>query len=47
MAAFEAGVITDDVIRQGTPLNEALAQNWLTKSFYHKCGEQYDKEKIY
>jgi len=33
MAAFEAGVITDDVIRQGTPLNESLANNWLTKSF--------------
>jgi hypothetical protein len=28
MAAFEAGVITDDVIRQGTPLNESLANNW-------------------
>jgi hypothetical protein len=33
MAAFEAGVITDDVIRQGTPLNESLANNWLTRSF--------------
>ena len=33
MGAFEAGVITDDVIRQGTPLNESLANNWLTKSF--------------
>ena len=33
MAAFEGGVITDDVIRQGTPLNESLANNWLTKSF--------------
>ena len=33
MAAFEAGVITDDVIRQGTPLNESLANNWLTKTF--------------
>jgi len=33
MAAFEAGVITDDVIRQGTPLNESLANNWLTKAF--------------
>jgi len=33
MAAWEGGVITDDVIRQGTPLNESLANNWLTKSF--------------
>ena len=33
MAAFEGGVIGDDVIRQGTPLNESLANNWLTRSF--------------
>ena len=33
MAAYEGGVITDDVIRQGTPLNESLANNWLTRSF--------------
>jgi len=33
MAAYEGGVITDDVIRQGTPLNESLANNWLTKTF--------------
>jgi len=33
MAAWEGGVITDDVIRQGTPLNESLANNWLTKAF--------------
>ena len=33
IAAYEGGVITDDVIRQGTPLNESLAQNWLTKAF--------------
>ena len=33
MAAYEGGVIGDDVIRQGTPLNESLANNWLTKSF--------------
>ena len=33
MAAWEGGVITDDVIRQGTPLNESLANNWLTRSF--------------
>ena len=44
MAAFEAGVITDDVIRQGTPLNESLAQNWLTKSFL-PYTEQYAKAK--
>ena len=33
MAAFEAGVIADDVFRMGQPLNESLASNWLTKSF--------------
>ena len=33
MAAWEGGVITDDVIRQGTPLNESLSNNWLTKAF--------------
>jgi len=33
MAAWEGGVITDDVFRQGTPLNESLANNWLTKAF--------------
>ena len=33
MAAYEGGVITNDVINKGTPLNEALADNWLTKSF--------------
>ena len=33
MGLYETGVITDDVIRQGTPLNESLANNWLTKSF--------------
>jgi uncharacterized protein YdaU (DUF1376 family) len=33
MAAWEGGVITDDVIRKGTPLNESLANNWLTKAF--------------
>jgi len=33
MGLWETGVITDDVIRQGTPLNESLANNWLTKSF--------------
>ena len=33
MAAFEAGVIADDVFRMGRPLNESLASNWLTKAF--------------
>jgi len=33
MGLFETGVITDDVIRQGTPLNESLANNWLTRYF--------------
>jgi len=33
MGLYEGGVITDDVIRQGTPLNESLANNWLTKAF--------------
>ncbi len=33
LGLYEAGVITDDVVRQGTPLNESLANNWLTKSF--------------
>ena len=33
MAAFEGGVIADDVFRMGQPLNESLASNWLTKSF--------------
>ena len=44
MAAFEAGVITDDVIRQGTPLNESLANNWLTKSFL-PYTQEYAKAK--
>ena len=33
MAAYEGGVIADDVFRMGRPLNESLASNWLTKSF--------------
>jgi len=44
MAAFEGGVITDDVIRQGTPLNESLANNWLTKSFL-PYTQEYAKAK--
>jgi len=44
MAAFEGGVITDDVIRQGTPLNESLANNWLTKAFLPYTKE-YAKAK--
>jgi hypothetical protein len=32
-AAFEAGDITDDVLRKNIPVNEALAKNWLTKTF--------------
>ena len=44
MAAFEAGVITDDVIRQGTPLNESLANNWLTKTFL-PYTQEYAKAK--
>jgi len=44
LAAFEGGVITDDVIRQGTPLNESLANNWLTKSFL-PYTQEYAKAK--
>ena len=44
MAAFEAGVITDDVMRMGKPLNEALASNWLTKSFT-PFTEEFAKQK--
>ena len=44
MAAFEGGVITDDVIRQGTPLNESLANNWLTKTFL-PYTQEYAKAK--
>jgi hypothetical protein len=43
-AAYEAGVITDDVLRKGTPLNEALSKNWLTKSFM-PYNEQAAKAK--
>jgi len=44
MAAWEGGVITDDVIRQGTPLNESLANNWLTKTFL-PYTQEYAKAK--
>ena len=44
LAAFEGGVITDDVIRQGTPLNESLADNWLTRSFL-PYTQEYAKAK--
>ena len=43
-AAYEAGVITDDVLRKGTPLNEALSKNWLTKSFV-PYTEEFAKQK--
>ena len=32
-AAYEAGDITDDILRKNIPVNEALAKNWLTKTF--------------
>ena len=44
MGAFEAGVITNDMVRKGTPLNEALANNWLTKSFL-PYTQEYAKAK--
>ena len=44
MGAWETGVITNDVIAKGTPLNEALANNWLTKSFLPYTKE-YAKAK--
>ena len=44
MAAYEAGSITDDVLRLGKPLDEALAGNWLTKSFL-PYSEEFAKQK--
>jgi hypothetical protein len=44
MAAFEAGVVTDDVLRMGKPLNESLASNWLFKSF-RPHSEEFEKQK--
>ena len=43
-AAYEAGVITDDVLRKGIPLNESVAKNWLTKSFV-PFSEEFAKQK--
>jgi len=45
-AAFEAGVITDDVLRMGKPLDEALASNWLTKSFLPYTEEFAKQENL-
>ena len=44
MAAYEAGSVTDDVLRLGKPLDEALAGNWLTKSFMPH-SEEFAKQK--
>jgi hypothetical protein len=44
MAAYEAGSITDDVLRLNKPLNEALAGNWLTKAFT-PFSEEFAKQK--
>ena len=44
MAAFEAGVVTDDVLRMGKPLDESLASNWLFKSF-RPHSEEFEKQK--
>jgi len=43
-AAYEAGVITDDVLRKGIPLNESVAKNWLTKSFV-PFSEEFARQK--
>ena len=43
-AAFEAGVVTDDVLRMGKPLNESLASNWLFKSF-RPHSEEFEKQR--
>jgi hypothetical protein len=43
-AAFEAGVVTDDVLRMGKPLNESLAANWLFKSF-RPHSEEFEKQR--
>ena len=44
MAAYEAGSITDDVLRLNKPLDEALAGNWVTKSFL-PYSEEFAKQK--
>jgi hypothetical protein len=43
-AAWEAGEITTDHLRKGTPWNEAFAKNWLTKSFM-PFTEEFAKQK--
>ena len=45
-AAYEAGVIADDVLRMGKPLNEAVASNWLTKSFLPYTEEFAKQENL-
>jgi len=44
MVAFEGGVVTDDVLRMGKPLNESLAANWLFKSF-RPHSEEFEKQR--
>ena len=44
LAAYEGGVITNDVLRKGIPLNESVAKNWLTKSFV-PFSEEFAKQK--
>ena len=43
---YELGVITDDVLRMGKPLNESLASNWLTKSFLPYTEEFAKQENL-
>jgi hypothetical protein len=45
-AAYEAGVIADDVLRMNKPLNEAVASNWLTKSFLPYTEEFAKQENL-
>ena len=44
LAAYEGGVITNDVLRKGITLNESVAKNWLTKSFV-PFSEEFAKQK--
>ena len=44
LAAYEGGVITNDVLRKGIPLNESVAKNWLTKSFV-PFSEEFARQK--
>ena len=46
ISAYEAGVIADDVLRMGKPLNEAVASNWLTKSFLPYTEEFAKQENL-